>query len=103
MSVLLLIQDVPGGPQRSIPIATQETFVVTWLPGAIALGLAWLPLAETGFDITMHNCDEVLAELDRLYAWFVSRDERFALERLERAVGELRALRFDEGANVFFG
>jgi len=99
MSVALLIRDTADAQQRLVPVAAQQTFVATWLPSAIALGLAWVPLAETGFDVTSDNRTAVVVELEQLRACLPAYD----VERLDRLVAELRALRFDAGATAFLG
>ena len=86
-----------------MPVATQQTFVATWLPGASELGLEWVELMETGFDVTTENQSAVLEELGRLREWMVNRDEAHAIERLDRLVAELRSLRLDDGATAFLG
>lgn len=62
------------------PVATQPTFIAIWLPGASELGLEWIGLMETGFDVTTENQSAVVDELVRLRGWMVDRDEAHELE-----------------------
>ena len=103
MSVCLLIRDEEGAAERLVPVATQQTFVAKWLPGAAALGLEWVDLMETGFDVTRENQRAVIEELERLRAWMMERDEAHEIGRLERLLAELRALQFEPGATAFVG
>lgn len=103
MSVVLLIKDSSDGLDRSIPVATQAHFVDQWVRGAAALGLEWIPLAETGFDVTRENREDLIDELGRLRDWFAARDDSFSIERLDRLVEEVRKLSFEDGATGFFG
>lgn len=103
MSVVLLIKDSAGAQDRSIPVATQSHYVAQWVRGATELGLDWLRLAETGFDITGENRPAVLSELAQLRQWFESRVDHHSIGRLDRLVQELQALRLEEGATAFFG
>lgn len=103
MSVVLLIKDHSDAQDRSIPVATQAHYVTQWVRGATDLALTWLPLAETGFDVTADNRDTVLSELAQLREWFESRADHHSIGRLDRLVQELKALRFEEGASAFFG
>ncbi|MGE0403186.1 MAG: hypothetical protein AB7T06_41145 [Kofleriaceae bacterium] len=103
MSVVLLIKDFEDAPDRSIAVATQAHFVGQWVRGASALGLEWVPLAETGFDITADNRSDVLDELKRLRAWFAEHDDAHSIARLDPLVGEIERLQFERGATAFFG
>ena len=103
MSVALLIRDNKDAEQRLVPVATQHTFIARWLPGAAELGLEWVKLMETGFDVTTENHSAVVDELGRLREWMAGRDEAHEIERLERLVAELRSLRLDDGASAFLG
>lgn len=86
-----------------MPVATQHTFIARWLPGASELGLEWVELMETGFDVTTENQSAVADELGRLREWMVGRDEAHEIERLDRLVAELRSLCLDDGASAFLG
>jgi hypothetical protein len=103
MSVVLLIKDSREAPDRSIPVATQANFVAQWVRGATVLGLEWIPLAETGFDVTAENRGDVVDELQRLRGWFVEQHDNHSNERLDRLLSEIRALRFEDEASAFFG
>jgi hypothetical protein len=100
MSVALLIKDTKDDAERLVPVATQQIFLSKWMPGAAELGLEWIDLMETGFVITAENRDEVVAELGRLRGRMSDPNE---IERLDRLVRELSALRFDLGATAFIG
>jgi hypothetical protein len=58
---------------------------------------------ETGFDLTSENRKAVLEELARLREWMDRRGEEYELERLDRLVAEIGAVRFELGATVFLG
>ena len=103
MSVALLIRDDKDAEQRLVPVATQHVFKAKWLPGATELGLEWVDLMETGFDVTEENQRAVVDELGRLREWLNARSEAHEIERLDRLVAELRVLRFNDGATAFLG
>jgi hypothetical protein len=106
MSVALLLTSTRDErSRRMVPVATQATFRARWLPGATQLGLEWVPLMETGFDVTRDNRDELVAELARLRTWMLGAlgGGAYELERLDRLVDELRNVQFDEGLDVFLG
>lgn len=103
MSVALLIKDTKDAEQRLVPVATEAIFKSTWLPGAQELGLEWVDLMETGFDLTIGNREDVLEELIRLREWMNRRGDTYELERLDRLVAEVRAVRFENGATAFIG
>lgn len=103
MSISLLIKDATKAEQRLVPVATQAIFKSKWIPGAQELGLEWIDLMETGFDVTNENRKDVLEELRRLRAWMQPRGETCELERLDRLVAEVEAIRFDAGAIAFVG
>jgi hypothetical protein len=89
--------------QRPVPVATQAIFRSKWLPGAQELGLEWVDLMETGFDVTSDNRKDVLEELCRLREWMERRGDTHELERLDRLVAEVGAIRFEAGATAFIG
>lgn len=103
MSVALVIRDTTDSAQRLVPIAPQEVFRSTWLPGARELGLEWVDLMETGFDVTTENRASVLDELTRIREWMQRRGDVYQLERLNRLIAEVDALQFDAGATAFIG
>lgn len=103
MSVALLIRDNKDAEQRLVPVATQHTFIAKWLPGASELGLEWVELMETGFDVDLENQSAVVGELGRLREWMSTRNEAHEMERLDRLVAELRSLRLEDGATAFLG
>lgn len=103
MSISLLIRDTKDAEQRLVPVATQAIFKSKWLPGAQELGLEWVDLMETGFDVTSDNREEVLNELGSLRVWMEQRGDAHELERLDRLVAEVGAIRFDTGATAFLG
>ena len=86
-----------------MPVAPQEVFEAKWSPGAIELGLEWVDLIETGFDVTEENQRAVIDELGRLREWLNARSEAHEIERLDRLVAELRVLRLHGGATAFLG
>ncbi|MEJ7602276.1 MAG: hypothetical protein WKG01_30545 [Kofleriaceae bacterium] len=92
MSIALLIRDAKDAEQRLVPIATQRAFAAKWLPGASGLGLQWVDLMETGFEVTPDNHADTLDELTRLREWLTARDEAHEIERLDRLLAELRSL-----------
>ena len=100
MSVVLLIKDAENAQQRLVPIATQHVFIAKWLPGALALGLDWVDLMETGYSVTDENRVDVVRELEMLRNWM--KDE-LEIKRLDRLVVELRDLQFEKGATAFLG
>jgi len=69
MSVSLLIKDTKDAVQRLVPVAVQAIFNSKWLPGAQELGLEWVDLMETGFDVRTKTGWTCLAELHRLRGW----------------------------------
>jgi hypothetical protein len=103
MSVSLLIKDMQNAEQRLVPVATEAIFKSKWLSGAKELGLEWIELMETGFDVTPENRADVLEELGRLREWMERRGDSYELGRLERLVAELVAIRFELGATAFIG
>lgn len=103
MSVSLLIKDTKDAEQRLVLVATQAIFKSNWIPGAQALDLEWIDLMETGFDVTSENRKEVLDELGRLREWMERRGDTHELERLDRLVAEVSAIRFEAGATAFIG
>ena len=103
MSVALLVKDTANAEQRLVPVATEAVFKSKWILGAQELGLEWIDLMETGLDVTSENCNDVLEELRRLREWMELRGEIYELERLDRLVAELGAIRFEDGATVFVG
>jgi len=103
MSVSLLINDTKNAAQRMVPVATQAIFKSRWLRGAQELGLEWVDLMETGFDVTDQNRKGVLEELCRLREWMERRGDTYELERLDRLVAEVEAIRFEVGAAAFLG
>src|SRR5689334_8345379 len=103
MSISLLIRDAKDAEQRLVPVATQAIFKLKWLPSAQELGLEWVDLMETGFDVTSDNRAEVLNELASLRVWMEQRGEVHELERLDRLVSEVRAIQFETGATAFIG
>lgn len=103
MSVSLLIKDTKDAEQRLIPVATQAIFKAKWIPLAHELGLEWIDLMETGFDVTKENRKEVLDELSRLRERMERNGDTHELERLDRLLAEVGAIRFDAGATAFIG
>ena len=103
MSVSLLVKDTENAERRLVPVATQAVFKSKWIPGAQELGLEWVDLMETGIDVTSENRNEVLKELRSLREWMQRRGEAYELERLDRLVAELGAIRFEDGASAFVG
>ena len=103
MSVALQIRDDKDAEERLVPVAPEHVFKATWLHGATELGLEWVASMETGIDVTEENLGEVVEELGRLRGWMNLRGETYDIERLDRLVAELRALRFDDGATAFVG
>jgi len=103
MSVSLLIKDTKDAVQRLVPVAVQAIFNSKWLPGAQELGLEWVDLMETGFDVTNENRMDVLSELRRLRGWMERRGDTLELERLDQLVTEVEAIRFETGATAFIG
>lgn len=106
MSVALLVTQADDDARRRlVPIVTEELFRARWLRGATALGLEWIERMETGFDVTVDNRDDVVDELARLRAWMVGElgAGSYDVERLNRLVEELRALRFGPGGRAFLG
>jgi|ERR1041384_3194030 hypothetical protein len=103
MSVSLLVKNTISAEQRLMPIATQAISKSRWLPGAKELGLEWVDLMETGFDVTTANRQDVLDELGRLREWMAQRGDRPELGRLDQLIAEVEALRFEVGATAFIG
>ena len=103
MSISLLIRDAQDAEQRLVPVATEAIFKSKWLPGVQQLGLEWVDLMETGFDVTSDNCREVLNELGSLRVWMEQHGDTHELERLDRLVAEVGAIRFETGATAFIG
>jgi hypothetical protein len=105
MSVALTITDESAeASSRQIPVATQKLFNARWLPGARQLGLGWVELMETGFDVTSENRDALVDELQRLRRWMVTQPSHaYDVERLDRLVAELRQLRFAPNIRAFIG
>jgi hypothetical protein len=56
-------------PPLLIPIASQDTYTRVWLRGAAAIGAFWLPMFETGVDVSGEDFPEVQAELALLKNW----------------------------------
>lgn len=52
-----------------VPIATQEIFKGAWTEGATAINARWIPLFETGIEVSLSNKDEILKELSELTDW----------------------------------
>lgn len=106
MSVALLLTDVQiEGGKSLLPVATQESFRDRWLPGAAKLGLDWVALMETGFDVTSENRDELVAQLAKLRNWMVGElgAGSYEIERLDGLVAALRTVEFRQGVTVFLG
>src|SRR4051794_22943503 len=103
MSVSLLIKDTKDKERRTVPVATQAIFKSKWIPGAQELHLEWVELMETGFDLTSENLVDVLDELSRLREWMERRGAAYELERLDRLIAEVGAIRFEAGATAFVG
>jgi hypothetical protein len=61
----------------------------------------WIAVANPIRRLTTENQSAVADELGRLREWMVARDETHEIERLDRLVAELRALRLDDGASAF--
>lgn len=103
MSVSLLIKDAKDAEQRLVPIAAEAIFRSRWLPGVHELGLEWVELMATGFDVTSENHREILEELLRLREWMAQGGDTLELERLDRLATEMRNIRFEVGATAFIG
>ena len=103
MAVELRITDSADSNPRTVPIAVQRIFVERWLPLASALGLDWVTLIETGFDVTDANRPELVDQLERLSSRVTEEDTMIDNDRLATLLTEIRALRFELGAKAFLG
>src|SRR5262249_16151812 len=100
MSVSLLIKSTKESEQRLVPVATQAILKARWLPGAQELGLEWVELMETGFDVTNENRQEVVEELCRLREWMERSHYTLEIERLDQLVAEVKAIHFEAGSTA---
>jgi len=90
MTVALLIKYPSADTSELVPIAGESTFRDRWIGPAVALGLEWLPLFQTGTTVSFEFLPEVLDEFE-----LVEREFRRtgALELAGRAGDAARALR----------
>ena len=105
MSVALVTNGARDGRSRLVPVATEAVFVARWLPGIVALGLAWGELMQTGIDIVPENRHAVIDELGRLRHWMVASHGTGAYEivRLDLLLEGLAAIDFAAGETAFLG
>jgi len=107
MSISLIVLE-PKSKEYSlvnIPLATDEIFKRIWLPGAEQLSAVWLPLFQSGIDITAHDFKDVSQELIFLREWVVQQtlvaDERnLVLSRIDSLLNELVRLDTETKGNI---
>jgi len=104
MAVALLIKYPSSGASELVPIAGESLFRDCWIGPAVALGLEWLPLFQTGASVSSEFLPDVLHEFELIEREF---DRSGALELAGRARDAARALRhiLEEApdAEVFIG
>jgi hypothetical protein len=104
MSVALLITPTSDATRRKlVPVATQDVFRVAWLAGAVALGLRWVPLFESGTTVDQKDLSNVIQELHSLLTWAEGANE-LIVERVRTLIRELEGLRDStENVDIFIG
>lgn len=89
-----MVLESPDAADKSlnIPVATEATFEAVWLLGADAIHADYVPLFQSGIEVTAPDADAVVGELIRLEGWLASAslDATVREQVLERA-GRLRA------------
>jgi hypothetical protein len=90
MSVALLIKNPLLDTSSLVPIAGESTFRECWITPAIALGLRWLPLFQSGQSVPFEVLPEVIDEFETIERSFRSSG---SLAMAERAAGACHALR----------
>jgi hypothetical protein len=77
-----------------VPIATEDVFDRIWLRGAEHVGAVWLPLFQSGVDISASDFEKVSQEVILFRGWIVAgylnEDERNSvLSRIDSLLNEL--------------
>ena len=81
MSVAVVItfrNEDTSGPSY-LPVATEEIFAAYWLPAATRLGLAWMPLFQSGTTVAIENFPSVRAEFEQMRDHFARAPEDAAM------------------------
>jgi hypothetical protein len=105
MSVVLLVTSKSNRDRRELtPVAPQEIFVSRWLPGCVALKLAWVPLFETGINVDSANAGVILEELDLLRRWMAQQTGYdYESERISCLIAGLEDARSNPDLESFIG
>lgn len=107
MSISLIVLE-PKNREYSlvnIPLATEDMFQKIWLLGAEQLDAKWLPLFQSGIDLTSDDFEGVSDELMALHEWIktaaIDPDEKsIVLTRIEVVLKELTILKNQTGGKV---
>lgn len=89
-----------------MPVATEGVFREHWLPGALALGLVWLPQFETGVNVGEDDLPAVQEELRALERWLIANAPGSAdlvLPRIARLIDVLGSLPPLQEGQAFIG
>jgi hypothetical protein len=66
-----------------IPVATEDVYKRVWLKGAQELGAYWLPMFESGIEVSANDFEEVSRELVQLRNWVLT-PSSFPLDAVEK-------------------
>lgn len=106
MSISLTVLESPDDGDRSlnVPVATEAAFDAVWLKGAKAVQSEYIPLFQSGIELTPPDKNAVIGELIRLENWLASAPldaaaRNLALERVQRLSETIIAL-FRKGDQV---
>ena len=110
MSVALIVLE-PKNEKYSrmyVPIATEELFEKVWQKGAHELNAQWLPLFQSGVDLTIGDFDAVSKELLAFEQWIRTAPidpelRTFVSGRVKLLLESLTSLADDKEVKVFIG
>ncbi|WP_426318417.1 hypothetical protein [Pseudoduganella sp. R-43] len=115
MTVSLIVSSPKSDEYRNfyIPLATEEVFRRIWLTAAKETNAFWLPMFETGVDVSVSDFEEVSGELNLLRRWVehqpqtnIPKSEKDkVLERIEALLKGLNSLSLNGSSSltVFIG
>lgn len=109
MSISVTVSNPSSKEQRliNIPVATEAAFRSVWQAGSSELGLTWIPLFDTGVDISKQDVDELIVELRQLEVWAEERSQKQqevvqVRERIKRMIKEIPEI-VSQGNDIFIG
>jgi len=107
MTVALLVV-IPNSTEYSsiyVPLATEEVFERVWMSGAKEINAKWLPLFQSGTNISAESFEDVSRELNAFRQWVIrkalSADEsELILSRIGALLNVLDRLGTQTNGNV---